>query len=341
MLAAQAHGDIPKVDVAAFEGGAVPPSEGQTSSFERVKAVLEAQGWGVQRDPDGNLMLTPKGSGTRQAPEQDPLAGLARALADSGWRVERNARGELLLYPRDTGQTEETGSQGASEPSRLVPAGDLERLQSLLVQKGWRVKRDQDGNLLAYPHAASGAGVASEAATGRTGTDQLQGLLQERGWRTERDSQGHLILYPQGSPPAPETPAESSVIPASDLSHLKARLQARGWTVQGDTRTGLTIYPQGADTGAVEAAGSGACQSVIPDPVRTGGIALPVDTWDEAHTIAVAWVNQGRQDGLVVGKIRRIHGIYLVSLVAAHPPYRLRDQLAIRSRDGRTVSLLQ
>lgn len=342
VLALPAHGIDAGVEPAGAEGGATVPSEGQGGSFERVKTLLEARGWRVHRDPEGNLILAPQGSGSGQSPGEDPLAGLARALADTGWRVARNARGELLLYPRPAGGVEEA-SPGSSQ--QLVPAGDLERLQSLLAAKGWRVERDQDGNLLAYPATASGAAAQAqtEATTlqGPAGLERLQGLLRERGWRTERDAQGNLILYPLGSSPPQETPGDSSQIPATDLDELKARLRARGWLVQGDARTGLTVFPQGAQIAAAQAAAPRPCQSVIPGPVARGEVSLPVDSWDEAHAIAAAWLEQSGREDQVVGKVRRIHGIYLVSLVAAHPPYWLQDQLAIRARDGRTLSLLQ
>ncbi len=344
MLALPGHGTALGVELAAVEGGTEVSSGAQAGSFDRVKALLEARGWRVQRDPEGNLILAPKGSESGQTREEDPLAGLAQTLANTGWRVERSARGELLLYPRATGETEEVPTKDPAESSELVPANDLERLQSLLAQKGWRVKRDREGNLLAYPATAPGGAPprpGAEQVQGGSGLEQLEGLLRERGWRTERDAQGNLILYPRGSSPARETPAESSLIPATDLDALKARLQARGWTVQGDATSGLTIFAQGAQGAAVEPAKPGACQSVIPAPVLNGEVTLPVDSWDEAHAIAAAWLDQSGREEQVVGKIRRIHRIYLVSLVAKHPPYRLQDQLAIRARDGRTVALLQ
>jgi hypothetical protein len=40
-----------------------------------------------------------------------------------------------------------------------------------------------------------------------------------------------------------------------------------------------------------------------------------------------------------VGKIRRIHRIFIVSIVDASPPYRLQRQIGIRVGDGRVVVL--
>jgi hypothetical protein len=68
-------------------------------------------------------------------------------------------------------------------------------------------------------------------------------------------------------------------------------------------------------------------------------ISLPVDQWMEAKALAQAWLYQGDLHGLLVGKIRKVLGIYLISLVEQSPPHLLRHQLAIRATDGKVMLL--
>lgn len=76
------------------------------------------------------------------------------------------------------------------------------------------------------------------------------------------------------------------------------------------------------------------------DPVATGGLTPPVDTKGEAAALAKAWLEQSGETGLTVGAVRRIHQVFLVSIVTEDRPHQLRNQLAIRMEDGLLVPLL-
>ena len=74
-------------------------------------------------------------------------------------------------------------------------------------------------------------------------------------------------------------------------------------------------------------------------PLREGRIALPVDSWQEAHSLAEAWLEENGAARLRPGRIRRVNRLYIVSLVESAPPYHLRRQLVIYVPDGRVLAI--
>jgi len=82
----------------------------------------------------------------------------------------------------------------------------------------------------------------------------------------------------------------------------------------------VTLYPpasskvgapsETAAKGAVRSSGT-PCAGVAVD----AGVSLPVNTWTEAHQVALAWLRQRGERGVSVGRIRHVLRLYLVSIV--------------------------
>lgn len=221
-------------------------------------------------------------------------------------------------------------------------------LERVLRQSGWEVRRgDAEGLFLYPPQAAGGTSAASaqqssppgsgpgspagEAAAGaRPDWERLARL----GWRVERGADGSTLLYPPVPTANPGRTADSTPVEAE--KSLEALLQERGWRVDRDAQGGLLLYPSApAGTGAAVTPVVGA----LTAPVRDAAVALPVDRWAEARTIAEAWLAEHGAPGWQVGKIRQIHRVYMVSIVDAARPPTVVHQIAITSGNGLVVVL--
>ena len=186
-----------------------------------------------------------------------------------------------------------------------------------MEQAGWSVQRDAEGNLILRPGASGG---------GDSGTDQwqrLQGELRATGWNVDREADGTLLLLP----PGPSAPAPGEV--ADPMHDIKQKLRQTGWSVSSSPDGSMLLYPPG--------------RAQKPDPaagvVSQARIALPVNNWQEAYDISVAWLESQPDYGASVGRIRRLFRVHLVSIVSKEPPHRLLQQIAIRNRDGAVIVL--
>jgi len=262
---------------------------------------------------------------------QSDLDTLQGRLEEHGWKVERSSSGDLLLWP--PGQ----GSRGAPVQVKVVddgriPATDIESLQRALKEKGWKVDKDAKGNLLVYPAGGAAAAPASGAVEGESDRlDDLQALLAASGWRVEKQAQGDLVLYPAPTPVAATPRAGTLEIEQTDLVTVKDALDRAGWRTERRADGSLILYPRSGQSSEMAA--------VSPDPISTGRVKLPVDSWKEARLLASYWIGQQADRNLSPGKIRKVNWGYLVSIVDRSPPYHLKNQLAIRSQDGRVVPL--
>ncbi len=247
-------------------------------------------------------------------------------------------------------------------------------LDEALVQAGWKVSRSSDGGMLLYPPQAKAevggkvvavkevakVAEANEADDSPTstrgaaaGTAPDWDRLRRLGWRVERERDGSVLLYPpiprsetlakadaNASEPEPTPDAKVSA-PESTLEanasqpeqSLDALLRARGWRVERDVAGSLLLYPRDRPLEVAPSPG------VETAPVRDGDIALPVDSWTEAKTIASAWLAAHGASDWRVGKIRQIHQVYLISILDSARPARLVHQIAVRVGNGVVVVL--
>lgn len=314
-------------------GGGAPPAaavEPPAPPLTRLQKTLEARGWQVQRLPDGSLVARPGGQQARAAeappaPSPSEKGPPAQAPADTpakedagtgvppdlqvllrrrGWVVEMDGQGNTILR-RAEGLPGEPPRGEVVPPAAPVepPVPSLTRLQQALKARGWRVQRLPDGSLVAGPGVPGGATPvpAPRAPSQPPAWQALYDTLRERGWHVEREPDGALRLEPSGQRPSPA--------PARPTSPASSPDAAEG------------------------------CPGQELETVGSGEIDLPVDSWKEARALSAAWIASRPGERLAVGKVRKVHRVYLVSIVGAASPHRLRHQIAIRAETGRVVVL--
>lgn len=235
----------------------------------------------------------------------EPAAGaqsFADALMAAGWEVEVLADGTFQLTPaaKTPSPAEAAEPQGSAVPESRPTVEPAERPGwSVLSNFGWRVENRPDGSTLLFPPPAA----------------------------SSREPQ---------APPEPQAKEPPAV--QAELAHdLDALLAERGWRVQRDVDGSLRLHPllaaREVPVGLEPSAGS------IPAAVRDAKISLPVDSWEKARATALSWLESVGDPALQLGKIRRIHRLYLVSIIGAEPPHRLLHQIAVGVDDGRVVVL--
>ncbi len=140
----------------------------QQDDTGQLQQTLKHRGWEVREGKDGELLLFPGKSDEdnhtqpETAPRKDSvpdavdLNALEAALQPHGWETHRDSEGNLLLYPpQKTSQPDETSETSAllssipEEPQGS--AKNLDQLDDLLQQRGWKTQRDEDGSLLLFP----------------------------------------------------------------------------------------------------------------------------------------------------------------------------------------------
>ena len=270
-------------------------------------------------------VIPPTASGEDRIVSGD-LETLQQRLEPLGWRVERSPEGDLLLWPAARTPAETVPTE---DGKTSIPQQDLATLQARLEERGWRVERDADGSLLLYP---KDGGDATADGVRVAPLDDVRALLLASGWTVEKKEGGDLLLYPGASPGAPVAQTQDKRVRQDDLAAVRKAVEQSGWQTERRPDGSLVLYPRGAAGAPPQS------PATVPTLAEQVGVKLPVDTWREAQRIAGRWVQQ-QQRRLTVGRIRKVNWIYLVSIVDSKPPYRLRNQLVIRSQDGRVIPL--
>ena len=150
------------------------------------------------------------------------LDALRATFEQRGWRVEKAENGDLLVYPTAGKKAEKAATTATSPTPEKGPVGDkvtnLTDLEALARQRGWRVEKAENGDLLIYPTVGQNAGKAVGASTGSTPTKEsvgdkvtnltkLEALARQRGWRVEKAENGDLLVYPKHFLDSPSTPS--------------------------------------------------------------------------------------------------------------------------------------
>ncbi len=310
------------------------------------RQALEQSGWRVQQRENGDLILRPEAAAeatqkTETAANDasdmsSAMTRLAEALRETGWKVEQAADGSLLLRSHEQSATRQPLGEDA-----------LQRLR----QAGWGVSHDSDGSLLLTPPPAQPSGQAASPphsqkteSSEKNTSDEMARLaeaLRKTGWKVERTADGGLLLRSHEEP-ASGRPLEEGAL---------QRLRQAGWGISHDAEGSLLLTPPSSQpaTNATSAARSWAGQSPSPGKTAllrpcpgvrtTASVDLPLKSAKEARTVAIAWLKAGNLDGAVVGRIRKVFHVYLVSIVARQRPHRLLHQIAIRDSDGRVILL--
>ena len=257
----------------------------------------------------------------------------------------------------------------------------LPDLQRLMAGRGWNVVRDLDGNLLLYPQGmvapapAEGPAAAREPSAGPATAgdvptppgsggagrvisfEEAKGALATYGWLAEQRADGAINLVPArasgsvGQAPIVGTEGPTAAVGDrplaaryASLAEVQVLVEERGWRLVSDPAGNLVLRPvlpaQGVAEKAAEARTSD-CKGWSPDPAAISGLSLPVDRESEARSLADAWLRAVGETGGRVGAVRKVNRVYVASVVAALPPNRLRNQLAIRRHDGCVYALLE
>lgn len=249
------------------------------------------------------LTICPLHALSDQIPPQD-LDALQTQLEQTGWKVQRSPSGDLLLWPSGREATAQP-AEGIPQDDR-IPATDLETLKSRLQKKGWRVEEDTDGSLLLYPR--------------------------------EEEAKESVQPRPASSQPSPQRGSDVLVKP-SELLRVRGVLEKAGWRLEKERDGSILLFPQTSKKPEGVRRGKRYVPGIVVSTLFKREIELPVDSWDEAHRISNSWLADQQAKGLMVGKIRKINWIYLVSIVEDSAPYRLNNQLAIRAKDGTVIPL--
>ncbi len=212
------------------------------NDFEALAEVMRSQGWEVERDADGSILLFPPGGvdgtplwqppaiqpipqtevlpQTLTPPTNQSFEQLAQALEPKGWQVERGADGSLLLFPGVSPQT--PGAATAVTERRViatVPPDSLPALMEALAVHGWRVERAADGSVLLFPRPA-----------------QTQPF----------DAQQGVVMPPQSDQTLPTPPpplATPSLVTDNGFARLQALFSPHGWRVERAPDGSILLFP--------------------------------------------------------------------------------------------------
>ncbi|MDJ0807459.1 MAG: hypothetical protein QNJ78_11570 [Gammaproteobacteria bacterium] len=222
-----------------------------------------------------------------------------------------------------------------------VDIGLAENLRQALEAQGWLAEETADGSLVYRRPTDTGEIEPSQVEGRALSGEDLNRAMRQRGWRMEWDSSGNLLLrmdetplQNQGGKKAPQEAARQVT------DRFPAHSGFEYWRIERQPDGSLHFHPLEKD------AMQSAATASTPTPRPCEGInliqvdvTLPVDQWQEAHSLAQGWLDRMQLETLSVGRIRKVLGVYLVSLVRQAPPHRLAHQLAIRVTDGRVIQL--
>ncbi len=223
--------------------------------------------------------------------------------------------------------------------SAEVDDGLTDSLRQALETQGWQAEQAEDGSIIYRKPTASVKTGQNQSATRTLQRKDAQDTLKERGWQMEWSPAGNLIMRPQDqADKAPEQTKPSAA--GKPLDQMPDLPGFQYWRIEKQADGSLNFHPlaqvPGAPSAARETITLARCEG---SEIKDAAISLPVDTWVEAQALAQAWLYQAGAPGLLVGKIRKVLGVYLISLVDDSPPYFLKHQLAIRASDGRVMLL--
>jgi hypothetical protein len=234
-------------------------------------------------------------------------------------------------------------------------------LLQMLEQQGWQAQTGPDGSLIFRPPTTASEQKAdvggskvptTTGATPATASD-VERLLLERGWRMETDASGNTLLLPAQAP-RPSNRSLESVSPATTeevaattdpFVQFQRSLSEKGWLVKSASDGSILVYPpvrkevSQAGKRDVGSTRRGYCAGIDLTAVQQQEVLLPIDSPEKAFRLATDWIaNFGHADH-AVGRIRRINQVYSVSVVDTEPPFHLRNQLIIRSDNGRVIAV--
>lgn len=214
-----------------------------------------------------------------------------------------------------------------------------ESLRKSLEAQGWQEYQAEDGSVIYRKADAEKVSVDHAAVVEEQERKRLGEALNGRGWQSEWSSDGSLVLRPQAQPGASTTAGQP--IETEDQTGLVPNLPGfEYWRIEKSADGSVLFHPlpklPAVQTSASNFVQLSRCEGFQLPMQR---VTLPVDQWAEANELAQNWLTASGLQGVLVGRIRKVLRVYLVSLVEATAPYGLQHQLAIRAADGRVMLL--
>ncbi len=219
----------------------------------------------------------------------------------------------------------ESNQSAKAEASHPLPSDD--QLIEALKDAGWDASRTASGDLVLRPNTSGKTENPTPSQNSRW--QQLRLELEKAGWSTSEDTDGALVLRPPRNQSSRSKPAVSRG--SGSLAGMKEKLEAAGWRIEQTADGSMLLYPPGNDETGTVAPCAGVMTRYRPD--------LPVDSWQKAYDVAKSWLADQSGMKASVGRIRRILGVHIISIVSSKRPYRLRHQIAIRNSDGAVIVL--
>lgn len=227
-----------------------------------------------------------------------------------------------------------------AEKSEVI---DMQTLKNELKTRGWDIQQNTSGSLILLPQKPS----TSKAGTAKSINNQWQQLqkkFQNAGWSATLDDDGALQLTPPKSTSVvtqPEASPPVKSIEDKSFKDMQRKLKESGWNVTSNSDGSMLLYPpQSYLTSEVISKTPYSCPGIKP----TINVSLPVDSWQKAHDIAQGWlakesiINKTLSHS-IVGKIRKIFNVYIISIVSNKAPFALMHQIAIKNSNGAIIIL--
>ncbi len=263
---------------------------------------------------------------------------LERQLIEQGWQASPDEAGNTLLHPP---------ARIAPETTDPVPpvAQATPDLQQLLRQRGWVIRESAAGTtlqLLLDPPSTPAAATQESLPTAGSRAQDVYRMLEARGWRVRQDASGNTLLIPtpgaESSQSGDATVAEGQA--GDSMADFRDTAEAAGWRIESSADGSLIMYPPGksADQRDTTATDHG-CAGTPTASVAEGSTGLPIRDEASARQLAREWLTERHPTGRIVGRVRQINRIFVVSIVGSTPPYPLRNQLVIRGDSGHIVQI--
>lgn len=270
-------------------------------------------------------------------------ATIEEVLEERGWSVHRTFAGDLYLFAPSKESAAETQKAITPLAKGLSSENlDLQALGNKLETSGWKVVRKADGTLELHPRETTKA-TARKKEPEPSPLDeqwkQMQQQLKAAGWDAAREADGSLVLIPPGDPAQTATPEKEETAPekqANSMQTMQEKLKESGWQVSENSDGSILFYPpeqQPGERGTIRPAHG---------HTPPADFNLPVNSWSQARTLTQKWLKQQSPGNLMVGKIREIYEVYLISILSnsgSSGAERLKHQIAIRKSDGHIIVL--
>jgi len=249
-----------------------------------------------------------------------------------------------------------------------VFADDVEKLQKEITKINKELRTINKNTIVIKKHEQDVESLQNLHKAGRSGLSAIVKTMSPEGGRFEIQADGTIRISPndksivnkllektdlkkssQKSAADKKIPQQSLEIIErlrkannQGLSTLLNKLSKGGGRLELIENGGIRIIPNNTDKVKALADKTEKAR-IVAEKKELGrlshklrGIHRPSDSWAKVRKIANAWLRKENREGLLVGKIRLIKWLYIVSIVTDKG--RMDTQLVIRASDGKMVA---